>query len=446
VRTGRRTIILLVVIALLGLPAGVLRAMCADNSCTAQASARSEVPFCSLPSAVRAGVGAGYREGRSPDILAVTRTDELQGSTAFGGGASLRPAWPSVAGRENTTVPIVFSGTGVDSGAGIPSAASLDDVAATEARILGLHRPHPEVRSGSAITSIPDGERPRLVLQVTWAGVGSEQLQARPDAWPFLEHLMRRGAGTLRATTGSVPIDPAAQIATIGTGGLPYQHGITGTLLRNDRGKLVRAWGKGAPVSVIAALGDDLDHLYHQSPLVGVVGTVPVDRGAIGGNWYLENDDDDTLYVRPGRVAAAAARTLRSGYGRDPTPDLLAVVDAGQVPRLDRDLKAIVAAARRAAHGSVTVTVTATGSAVPAEPAASPRLVTRQIARSVPGRSRVVQATEPGGFFLDQKVLAETGVMPDVILRAVRASEDRTGRRMFADAFPGIAVSFARYC
>ena len=66
-----------------------------------------------------------------------------------------------------------------------------------------------------------------------------------------------------RAETGSVPNDPIAVEATIGTGGLPSQHGITGALILlaavttaisgfsrlayslGEHGQLPRAYGRG---------------------------------------------------------------------------------------------------------------------------------------------------------------------------------------------------------
>jgi hypothetical protein len=256
---------------------------------------------------------------------------------------------------------------------------------------------------------------------------------------------MRAGDGTLRAAPGSEPLDTAAQIATIGTGALPFQHGITGTYIRNDDGKLVRAWGKGAPVSVVAALGDDLDHLEHQKPLIGVVGTSPTDRGAIGGNWYLENDHDDTVYVPPSQVRVRAMQLLKQGYGSDGTPDLLSVVDSGPVKRLDSDLRSIARAAKKAAGGSVEVTVAGTGGTA-AGKTRGPRLVRRQVENAVKGKEQVIQAVEPGGLFLNQKVLAAHHITPNQTLSAVKDVKGPSGKPLFEDSFPGIAISFARYC
>ena len=67
----------------------------------------------------------------------------------------------------------------------------------------------------------------------------------------------------------------------------------------------------------------------------------------------------------------------------------------------------------------------------------------RTFGKERPGRT--VEATAVGGLFLDQGVLAEAGLSKDVAVRAglsVRAG----GEPLLADAFPGIAVTLARYC
>src|SRR2546430_13521233 len=84
-----------------------------------------------------------------------------------------------------------------------------------------FRRPHPEVRAGKAVDGVPDGERPRLVLEVAWKGVGTDELRHDPRSWRSLRSLMGRGAATLAGDTGSLPLDPAATLTTIGTGGLP---------------------------------------------------------------------------------------------------------------------------------------------------------------------------------------------------------------------------------
>ena len=443
---GRRLLVLLLILAGLGVPAGVLRATCAGKSCQDGGGGQARVPFCPLPAHLKADIEAGFRQGRSPDVLAVTRQAGLW-SEADPAGALAIP-WPSLAGGPSTSVPIAFWGTGIARDARLTPGTGLDQIAPTLSDVLGFRRPHPDVRAGTAVPGVADGERPRLVLEIAWKGVGSEELKAEPDAWPYLMSLMRVGAGTMDGDAGSLPLDPAATLTTIGTGGLPSQHGITGTLIRNDRGAVVRAWGPGAPPSVIATLPDDLDQAMNQKPLIGIVEGDTADQGIIGGTWYLGHDRDRVVLAPGSGALPAAERLLGAGFGLDSTPDILAVVLEGPVGSMDAWTKQLVAAAERASGGSLAVVVVGTGTNRPATPATGAALsgVLAQVEAAVPGDGRVVAATVAGGLFLDQQILARQGISGDAAVQALLKVTGPDGRSMIDDVFQGFAVSFARYC
>jgi len=209
---------------------------------------------------------------------------------------------------------------------------------------------------------------------------------------------------------------------------------------------VARAWGRGSPFPVIATLGDHLDELLQERPRIGLVGTTVSDRGLIGGNWYIDTDRDDvTLGGRSDSQVSATLDLLATGYGRDGTPDLLAVVLQDSLGRMDRALARLVEAAFEAADGSAAVVVTATGSArKPPGPRMSSTQVEARIEQEV-GRA-VVEATTLGGMFLDQQLLAESGTTEDRVVRALRVMKAREGGRLMADVFSGIAVTFAEYC
>ncbi|MEP6666236.1 MAG: hypothetical protein ABJA81_07305, partial [Nocardioidaceae bacterium] len=324
----------------------------------------------------------------------------------------------------------------------LPEDTGLVQVAPTIADAIGFRRPFPRVRSGEAVPGIMNGQSPRLVVEIAWKGVGARELESSPRDWPHLQRLLRVGAGTIHGTTGSLPLDPAATLTTIGTGGLPSEHGITGTLLRNTSGDLTRAWDPGAPVSVIATLPDDLDHLLHQQPKIGIVATARSDRGIVGGSWYPGDRDTFVVASTPETAAREAAGLMTHGFGRDQVPDVLAVVMQGRVAQLDTALGRLMAAGRRASRGSVLFVVAGTGSAADAGSIAG-----SQIAASVDATAgQVVEAAVPGGLFLDQGALASAGITGQVARDALVDMKDAGGQPVMADAFQSYAVSFARYC
>jgi hypothetical protein len=436
---GRRLAILLVVLAAAAIPAVGLRAVCAGRSCSNAEGGQARVPFCPLPGALKADLVDGYREGRSPDVLAVSA-----GETVLGGSDAADAAvpWPMLGSAATTGVPIVFAGTGVDTSFDVPAGAGLDQIAPTISEIIALRRPHPSVRSGVAINGVPSGARPRLILEIALKGTGTNEIAH--GRWPVLRSLLRRGSGTLHGTTGSLPLDPAATLTTIGTGGLPFQHGVTGTFIRNDEGKVVRAWGSEAPPSVIAALPDDLDQKTHHTAKIGLVESDPSDRGLIGMNWYVRHGTPD-LVVAPGDPIAAARTVLASGFGRDDVPDLLAVVLEPRASE-DGELRTLVAAADRAAGGSVLVVVAGTGTNANDASGVRAEGLVSQVDEAVGGNARVVAAAVPGGLFLDQGTLAAEGITGQTAVDALLDVTTPDGHRMMADAFQGFAVSFARYC
>jgi hypothetical protein len=72
--SGRRLLTLLVVLAAIGLPAGILQALCVGRSCEGEQGEPTRVPFCPLPATLRDLLASGYREGRSPDVLGVVQS------------------------------------------------------------------------------------------------------------------------------------------------------------------------------------------------------------------------------------------------------------------------------------------------------------------------------------------------------------------------------------
>jgi hypothetical protein len=424
---------LLTALAVLAAPAVVLRAACAGKSCPEPPPAAEPPAFCGLPGDSRALIAAGFREARSPDVLAFGQV-----ATDLGGDTGVRWSMDPA----TTRVPMVLVGTGVRAGA-LPDGVRLDRLAPTLERIAGIRRPHPDVRTGEALPGVTlRSARSPLLVVIVWKGVGSDALEAAPTSWPRLRSLASEGASTMDASTGSLPVDPAAVLSTIGSGALPSHHGVTGSLLRAADGAVVPAWSERAPLPVIAFLGDDLDEGTGQRSRIGLVAGVPSDRGLIGGTWYLGHDRDDV--VTDGRPAAAVvAQLLEAGYGApDGAADLMGVVLDGRVRTMDGITRTVVRLVRDQVPDAL-VAITATGHAGASSQDAPADALVAEIERDarVPG---VVAAAGTGGVFLDREVAEAGGISAPVASRALARGAARLGAD--AVAFPGYAVTLRRFC
>jgi hypothetical protein len=371
---------------------------------------------------------AGYRDGRSPDVFGIT-------TAALAVRGPHTPAWPSSADTTSPTATVALWGKGVDERAALPAKMRLDDVAPTLAEVIGLRRPHPEVRSGSPVSSVAGRGTPRLALVAVVQGSGERVVSRWASA---------AGATSSRVDTGSLPADPVATLTTLGTGGLPHQHGITGALVRDDNGRLRTAWGPGSPVSVIATLADDLDEANGDRARIGLVAPYRGARGLIGGNWYLRGDRDDLIVTN--KVTGAATKLLESGYGSDEIADFLAVVIDGRGPRPQVALRRVIDAAAASSGGSLAVV--AVGLRAPAATADDGTIPVAEVVRRVERGTAagIIEAAAAGGLFLDQRALAERKISEETVAAALRDINMGAGRRLFDDAFSGVAVSFARYC
>jgi hypothetical protein len=417
---GRRTLILLLALGVVGAPAVVLRTLCVGHSCDAPAKASSTAPFCRLPADIRRELLDGYREERSPDVFAVTRTE---GALDVAG-----TPWPGIDAHV-ARLPFVMTPWGDPVGR-----VRADQVAPTIAGLIGLDRPHPEVRSGEAVRlrTTPGSDPPRVVLLIGIKGWGHLERAPRALRGPIDE-----GMAT-EIVPASVPADPAALFTTVGTGGLPRQHGITGSVIRDPDGASTSAWGPNAPTSVIATLADDLDELSGQQATVAMVAHDAADRGLIGDGWYVDADNDTFIVEpRPGPAGRAFERIVQDVEG-----DALyaLTVDIDDDPdRVDKAIENAMSAIESVAGDEVLTVAVGTGARP--EPAIDEAGLIAQLGETAGLIERIVA----GGFFLDQRELARTKTSEDAVVDALKNVEV-DGRPLFADVFTGISLAFGRYC
>jgi hypothetical protein len=446
----RRLVTLLLVLGLIAVPAMALRAFCVGNSCESAAQRSDPVPFCSLDPRVRDLVTAGFYEGRSPEALGVTGSTPVV--TAAGGGLGV--PWPSaqVPRGDAAKVPLLFLGPGFRT-TELSDDLGLDQIAPTLEPLLGLERPFPEVRSGRGIDDlVVPGARTPLAVVIVWKGVGMPEIRETSTPWfdgvssvPGSTSQPPDGFAGGLAEPGSLPYDPAAVLATIGSGGLPSDHGVTGTVLRAEHG-VARAFGRGAPSPVIAALGDDLDDTTGGRARIGLLATDVSDRGLIGGTWYGNEDDD--LVVPAGRTPAARVdRLLDDGWGADATPDVLGIVLRGSVSAMDRTTRGIVEAVQARIPDAAMV-VTATGSLeTTSDTVDAGETLTPAIDAAIATETPIILSAGAGGLFPDEAVARDAGVSTQQVADAMRAQTAPGGTGpLFADTFPSFTVRFGRYC
>ncbi len=441
----RRLATLLLVLGLIAVPAAALRAFCVGNSCDAEEERTDPVPFCSLDPGTRDLLTAGFYEGRSPDVLGVTGEQTVTSHVV----RYLGVAWPSTE-RRDMTVPVVFLGPAFTGGA-LPDDLTLNQIAPTLEPLMGFERPFPEVRSGRAIRdAVRPGATSPLTVIVVWRGVGMPEIEDAVEPVRLLEQVTTAtSGGTGRdvaagpAQPGSVPLDPAAVAATIGTGGLPSEHGITGAILGTEDGP-ARAFSTRAPGTVIAALGDDLDEATGGEALVGMVAADPTDRGLIGWNWY-GSEDDDTVVVDRRDPVEQVERLLEQGWGSGDAPDLLGVTLVGEVGAMDAATSRIVRVIQ-ARVPDAAIVVTATGSLAAAD-AIDDRELTERIERTLRTSEPVIAGAAAGGLFLDAESAAAQAITSQQVADAMAAQvAGDLSTPLFDDTFPSFTVRFGRYC
>ena len=448
--SGRRLLTMLSVALALGVPAGVLRAGCVGDTCRDRsAGASADTPFCSLPSPTRAAVAAGYRKGRSPDVMGVTADPGLTGPVepeSRSNGETL-VAWPSLDLEPEQEVAIALGGAGVAPGSSVPGGATLADIAPTIAEVIGLERPHPEVRTGSGWPDVAAGEPPSLVGEIVWKGpFGGPRALGVPD----FEKVAGRGVGGAVAA-GSLPLDPAALMATLGSGAVPSEHGITGTYIRSEDGSAVEAWTDRSPGSVVAMLADDLNEITNRSR-ASVIGDAPADIGLVGSDWYLTGDRNAVFIgpnSTPARQAARAARLLKQKEKRvrqEDVTDLVAITLDGSLDEMEDATRDIIEAGDKVAPGDVLYVLVSLPTAGTSEGSSS--MSSEVIADTIESevRAPVIESVAVGGFFLNQEILARENMSEDAILAVMEKMKTPGGEDLFADRFSGVAVSFARYC
>lgn len=214
---------------------------------------------------------------------------------------------------------------------------TLADLAPTTAQMLGLDF---SAADGEPLPGVDRATvRPKIVVTFVIDGGGWNVLQhwtreGASDPWPNLRQLFGRSLVFRNAIMGSFPAVTACAHATIGTGGFPRAHGITGHYLRRN-GHRTTAYGKlgeADPTFLLRpTLADAWSRETNGEAWIGEIGYQIWHLGMIGRGggstarlpvaayfdeanqtWSSQNPD---LYRLPdGTPPAASLAALRAAY------------------------------------------------------------------------------------------------------------------------------------
>ena len=234
-------------------------------------------------------VRRGYYPFLSPDIQPIPREPNYVGSATSPVHSG---PWDYL-----THVPLVAYGPGHLVPGEYSEEATMADLAPTTARLIGFEE-WPK-RDGRVLEEAldPDAtEPPKLVVSMVWDGGGWNALEAHPDEWPYLKHLMDQSATFTEFNVGSSPSVTPPIHTTLGTGSFPSRHGIAGLKVRAEDYDQVNPFGDlNADMMKVTTLADEYDRANGNKPVTGMFGSVSWHLGMIGHGADLEGADHDPV-------------------------------------------------------------------------------------------------------------------------------------------------------
>lgn len=242
---------------------------------------------CSIPHQWLLATWRGNRDDRSAEVQILPIEPNFVGS-----GLPHVGPWPYA-----QDIPMFWYGPGHIAPVGVVERpVTLAGVAPTQAALLDFSFATPD---GSPMDEalLGSDDPPRLIITIVWDAAGRNVLDRWPNAWPFLESLIRDGAWYENATVGTTPTSTAQTHATIGTGTFPDDHGIVAHRLRIGE-ELTTPWALGPTYLIDPTLADVYDLAMGNEPVVGELGTVSIHLGMLGHGSMWGGGDQDIAVVR----------------------------------------------------------------------------------------------------------------------------------------------------
>ena len=139
---------------------------------------------------------------------------------------------PGTSWGYDTHIPLIFWGPGfIRSGVQTETAATLQDLVPTEARLMGASLPEDAQGQVLAEALLPTNRHPKVILTVVFSQVGMDYLQAHPGLTPTIDRLMHDGTDFRNAKVSDLDAETTTGHLAIGTGAYPAQFGITSAML-----------------------------------------------------------------------------------------------------------------------------------------------------------------------------------------------------------------------
>jgi Type I phosphodiesterase / nucleotide pyrophosphatase len=254
----------------------------------------------SLGADVLTALVRGYDPGTSPDVAFVPKPNNVvvrwSGQGLGTDAADPRTTHPTPWGYHQR-VPIVLYGPGRIEPGRDRTSVDITAIPRTLAPMIGAN-----FDGGPMLLDREDlsGPPPRAVVVVAYDGGGWNLLAQWPRAWPFLRHIMERGAVFTNATIGSAPSVTSAIHANLGTGVYPETHGMAEITARLPDGSVGDVYfGEEADPRLlkVPTLGDEWDRQADNRSWVGMIGYEPWHLGMMSHGAGLPDADRDVAVL-----------------------------------------------------------------------------------------------------------------------------------------------------
>ena len=241
---------------------------------------------CSIPEEqlLRTWHGIQYEHSGDVQVLPIE-------PNFLGGGLPHAGPWDYV-----QEIPMFWYGPGFIKARGsVARPVTLADIAPTQADILqfdGFDAPDGEAMTEALDPAAKGKPPPRLLVTIVWDATGRDVLDTWKKDYPYLDSLIDEGTWYEHATLGASPADTPPGHGSIGTGALPFNHGLLDQHQRIGN-TMTGPWSNGPNLLILPTLADLYDLAMDNKPKVGALSSLSSHLGMLGhGSMWGGGDKD----------------------------------------------------------------------------------------------------------------------------------------------------------